>query len=109
MHTDREFSKVDGFEWDKANWGKCQKHGLSIDAIESLLRGSFSVFPDPDHSGREERFKAIGRTGDKRHVVLVFTLRKHGSETFIRVISARYMHHKEVAYYEKEAAKIKKR
>jgi uncharacterized DUF497 family protein len=28
---------VAGFEWDHGNHGKCQKHGVSIVAIESLL------------------------------------------------------------------------
>jgi uncharacterized protein len=57
---------VSGFEWDHGNDDKCQRHGVSIAAIESVFRGTVAVFPDPTHSESEERFKAIGRTGDGR-------------------------------------------
>jgi predicted DNA binding CopG/RHH family protein len=49
------------------------------------------VFPDPEHSNREERFKAIGRTEAGRAMLIVFTLRVRGGETLIRPISARYI------------------
>jgi uncharacterized DUF497 family protein len=96
---------VAGFEWDHGNHAKCQKHGVSIAAIESVFRGPVAVFPDPEHSEGEERFKGIGRTDDRRAVLIVFTFRKRGDDTFIRPLSARYMHAKEVRYYEAEAAK----
>lgn len=96
---------VAGFEWDDGNRDKCQQHGLSLAAVESLFRFPLSVFPDPAHSRQEERFKAIGRTAHGRAVLIVFTLRQRGDATFIRPISARYMHLKEVAYYETEIAK----
>jgi uncharacterized DUF497 family protein len=41
----------------------------------NLFRSPIAVFPDPEHSAREERFKAIGRTEDGRGVLIVFTLR----------------------------------
>jgi uncharacterized DUF497 family protein len=44
-----------------------------------------------------------------RRLLIVFTLRKRDDEAFIRPISARYMHAKEITHYEKEAAKIEKR
>jgi uncharacterized protein len=100
---------VAAFEWDKGNRDKCQKHGVSLAAVESLFRGPVAVFPDPDHSETEERFKAIGRTDDGRGVLIVFTLRRQEGDTFIRPVSARYMHGKEVEYYEKEIAKAEKR
>jgi hypothetical protein len=34
--------------------------------IESLFRRPLDVFPDPEHSAEEERFKAIGTTGQGR-------------------------------------------
>ena len=40
--------------------------------VESLFRGPVTVFPDPEHSEAEERFKAIGRTDDGRGVLIVF-------------------------------------
>lgn len=67
------------------------------------------MFPDPAHSAKEERFKAIGRTDDGWGALIVFTLRKRGDDSFIRPISARYMHRKEIEYYGEEAAKAAKR
>jgi uncharacterized DUF497 family protein len=100
---------VIGFDWDRGNRNKCQKHGVSIAVIESLFHGPIAVFPDPEHSAREERFKAIGRAEDGRGVLIVFTLREHDGETLIRPISARYMRRKESEYYEEEAAKTAER
>jgi uncharacterized DUF497 family protein len=98
-----------GFEWDKGNRDKCQKHGVPIATIESLFHGPLAVVPDPEHSDTEERLKAIGRTDDGRGVLIVFTLRRLGDEIFIRPVSARYMHRTEVEYYEKAIAKTDQR
>ena len=95
---------VVGFDWDRGNREKCQKHGVPIDVIERLFHSALGVFPDPEHSNREERFKAVGWTNDGRGVLIVFTLRVHGDEMLIRPISARYMRQKEIDYYEKEIA-----
>jgi uncharacterized DUF497 family protein len=96
-----EFS---GFDWDRGNHDKCRKHGVSIREIESLFGGVVMVSPDPAHSEKEERFKAFGTTARGRKMLVVFTLRQKDGETFLRPISARYMHQKEVAHYEKETA-----
>ena len=101
--------KVAGFQWDRANRTKCEKHGVSAAAIEDIFQRAVTVFPDPAHSNDEERFKAIGRTNDGRSVLLVFTVRTHRDVTYIRPISARYMHKKEVAHFEKETARAQKR
>jgi uncharacterized DUF497 family protein len=53
---------VAGFEWDKGNREKCQKHGVPLAEIEGLFSRPLFVFRDPTHSRVEERFKAIGRT-----------------------------------------------
>jgi uncharacterized protein len=100
---------VAGFDWDEGNRAKCQKHGVSTRVIESLFRSPIAVFPDPAHSAREERFKAIGRTEDGRGMLIVFMLRVHDGETLLRPISARYMRRKESEYYEEEAAKTAER
>ena len=100
---------VVGFDWDAGNRDKCQKHGVSIAIIESLFYRPIAVFPDPAHSEREERFKAIGRTEEGRGVLIVFTLRLRDGETLIRPVSARHMRRKESEYYEKEAAKTAQR
>lgn len=94
-----------GFDWDRGNRTKCQKHGVSVAEIESLFTRQIRVAPDPAHSTREERFKAIGTSDTGQHVFIAFTLRQRGGDTLIRPISARYMHRKEVAHYEKETAK----
>jgi uncharacterized DUF497 family protein len=95
---------VIGFDWDRGNREKCQTHGVSIAVIESFFHSPPGVFPDPEHSDREERFEAVGRTEDGRAVLIVFTLRVRHGGTLIRPISARYMRQKEIDSYEKEVA-----
>jgi uncharacterized DUF497 family protein len=97
---------VAAFEWDRGNREKSQKHGVSVAAIESAFRRAIAIFPDAVHSTSEERFKAIGRTEEGRHVLIVFALRTRNGETRIRPISARYMHRKEIEYYEETASKL---
>jgi len=82
---------------------------MSIAAIEAMFRRPVAIFRDAAHSRDEERFKAIGETDAGRSVVIVFTLRQREGESFIRPISARYMHAKEIANYEEEAAKAAQR
>jgi uncharacterized protein len=101
--------RVAGFDWDEGNRSKCQKHGVSTAAVESLFYRPIAVLPDPLHSKSEERFKAIGKTARGRGIFLVFTLRTRRGKTLIRPISARYMHRKEMDYYEKETATLAKR
>ena len=93
---------ANGFDWDKGNRAKCEKHGLPIPVIESLFERPLAILPDDAHSRGERRFRAIGRTDRGRGVFIVFTFRRRGEEVLIRPISARYMHKKEVEAYEKE-------
>ena len=44
--------------------------------------------------------RAIGKSAAGRYVFVVFLLRKIDGQTKLRPISARYMHQKEIAYYE---------
>ncbi len=94
--------RANGFEWNRGNRAKCEKHGLSVSAIESLFARPIAILPDAAHSHGEHRFRAIGRTDKGRGVFIVFTLRHDGEEVLIRPISARYMHKKEIDAYEKE-------
>ncbi len=94
--------KVAGFDWDAGNLEKCQKHGVSVAEIEHLFARPHTIRVDVEHSLAEERLKAIGTTDTGRYVFLVFTIRERNGERFIRPISARYMHGKEVEYYEEE-------
>ena len=89
---------IAGFDWDDGNWPKCAKHGLTRREIESVFYGSPSIQPDP--ATAEQRLRAIGRSEEGRYVFAVFTLRVIGGRTFIRPISARYMHLKEIERYE---------
>jgi uncharacterized DUF497 family protein len=109
MAVQRYTLNVAGFEWDDGNRLKCQKHGVSEITIESVFRGSIAVMPDPAHSKSEERFNAIGMSDDRRWIFLVFTLRTRHGRQFVRPISARFMHKKEVEHYEKETATLQKR
>ena len=90
-----------GFDWDEGNRAKCQKHGVSLAEIETLFSGSIAVRPDPLHSASETRFLGIGRTVQGRHLFVAFTIRQRDGASYIRPISARYMHAKEVEAYEK--------
>jgi hypothetical protein len=94
--------QASGFDWDKGNRAKCEKHGLSTPVIESLFTRPLAILPDAAHPQRERRFRAIGRTDEGRGVFIAFTLRRKGDELLIRPISARYMHKKEIDAYEKE-------
>jgi uncharacterized protein len=91
-----------GFDWDRGNARKCQKHGVSIAENETLFDSGLLVLPDSAHSKAEPRQWGIGKTEAGRRVFLVFTIRVRAGHRMIRPISARYMHAKEVATYEKE-------
>ena len=97
MHS-RIFS---GFNWDEANLKKCQKHGVTIEEVESVFSGTPPIGPDAGHSTAEARFLAIGTARSGRYVFLAFTWRERDGAKLIRPISARYMHAKEVQHYER--------
>lgn len=46
--------------------------------------------------------KAVGKTEEGRHVFIVFMLRIYEDAFYIRPISARYMHRREIESYEEE-------
>jgi uncharacterized protein len=94
-----------GFEWDTGNQDKCRKHGLSPSEIENFFRQKgLYIAPDILHSKQEQRFLAIGRNSIGKPLFVVFTLRQKDEGLFIRPISARYMHAKEVRKYEEAFA-----
>lgn len=96
--------RVSGFDWDYGNRAKCQKHGVSVAEIEAVFENNPRVAPDLKHSVAEDRLIAMGRTNSGRPIFVAFTLRTMNRRHFIRPVSARYMHAKEVAAYEKESA-----
>ena len=95
---------VSGFDWDDGNRTKCQKHGVSITQIEALFEHSPRIAPAPKHSADEGRLIAVGRTSTGRPVFVAFTIRTKNKRRLIRPVTARYMHAKEIAAYEKESA-----
>jgi len=101
-------SLVQGFDWDDGNRAKCQKHDVSIAEIEALFMNAPRIAPDPKHSDDEDRMIAVGRTSAGRPVFVAFTIRTK-NRRLIRPVTARYMHAKEVAAYEKESAKTQNR
>jgi uncharacterized DUF497 family protein len=101
--------RVTGFDWDGGNRAKCQKHGISIAEIEALFRNAPRIAPDPRHSEDEDRMIAVGRTGAGQPVFVAFTLRTKNRRRLIRPVTARYMHAKEIAAYEKESAETQNR
>lgn len=93
-----ELPSILGFEWDKGNARKNDKHGVSMaEAEQVLFNAPLLLLEDPRHSQQEARFHALGHTDRKRLLHISFTLRTGG--TLIRVISARDMHRKEKVIY----------
>ncbi|MDR2054252.1 MAG: BrnT family toxin [Desulfovibrio sp.] len=92
--------KIAGFNWDRGNWPKCGKHGVTKEEIEEFFQ-NLPVVVMPDPHTEEPRMRAIGKTRAGRYVFLVFMFRLLDGQTFIRPISARYMHQTEVDHYEK--------
>jgi uncharacterized protein len=70
--------------------------------IEGLFTGSVKILPDEAHTTTETRFPAIGKVPGGRYIFLVFAIREIGGQSFIRPISARYMHRKEIEHHEKK-------
>jgi uncharacterized DUF497 family protein len=97
--------KISGFHWDEGNLDKCQKHGLSVDEIEYVLANAPHIAPDFRHSTDEQRWIAVGRTPSRRAAFVAFALRGIEGETWVRAVSARFMHSKEVRRYEQVANK----
>ncbi len=95
-----DLSRITGFEWDKGNIDKSyEKHNITPNEAEEVFIDENIRFQDDvDHSQREERFTAIGKTSQKHVLFIVFTLRG----TKIRIISARGANIKERREYEEK-------
>ncbi len=92
--------KFAGFDWDDGNREKCQKHGVTQSELEAMFGGMVAIKPDLAHSNAETRLLGIGRGSDGRHIFVAFTIRTRDGKNYLRPISARYMHRKEVEHYE---------
>ena len=98
-------NQPEGFDWDRGNREKCQKHGVPIAEIELLLAEHPRIAPDLKHSDAENRYIAIGRDTRGRAMFVAFAIREKNGRRLFRPVSARYMHRKEIdAYEEKESS-----
>lgn len=97
-----DWSTVEGFEWDAGNARKNDKHGVSMaEAEQVFFNRPLLVLEDARHSFGEPRLWALGKSDADRRLHVTFTIRHDGKR--LRVISARPMHRKEQALYEKNA------
>ena len=96
------FDQLDGFDWDDGNNRKnLDKHGVSESESEQVFFNTpLLIVGDTKHSNLENRYHAIGKSNGGRFLHITFTVRQ--ADTKIRIISARVMHRKERAHYEKE-------
>ena len=62
-------------EWDKQKAvSNLNKHGVSFDEAATVLQNLWAAeFPDPEHSGTEERWMAIGHSNTGRLLVVCYT------------------------------------
>jgi uncharacterized DUF497 family protein len=100
IHYMIDWSLIVGFDWDDGNSRKSvEKHAVSQPESEQVFfNDPLLLLEDKQHSQREPRIHALGRTDSDRLMHVTFTLREGGS--LIRVISARDMHRKERSRYE---------
>jgi len=92
-----DLEKCIGFDWDDGNQGKSwDKHRVSDgEAEEIFFNDPLVAGADVAHSKKERRYFALGQTGVRRPLFVVFTIRKQ----LIRVISAREMTQRELRRY----------
>ncbi len=95
-----DLEQIVGFDWDEGNARKsADEHDVSQAEAESIFfNDPLILVEDLGHSYQEQRFNALGKTGQSRLLHVTFTLRRSG--TTIRVISARDMHRRERRFYE---------
>jgi uncharacterized protein len=98
-----DLTRLEGFDWDEGNSRKnAERHEVSqAEAEQVFFNDPLLVVADQKHSATEPRYHALGRTDGDRRLHITFTLRR--AATLVRIISARDMHRKERARYEKEA------
>ena len=93
----------EGFAWDEGNSNKnWHLHRVADGECEDVFFNlPLIIAPDKQHSDREVRFFALGRTDSDRWLFIAFTIRNK----LLRVISAREMTKSEERIY---AEKIKR-
>jgi hypothetical protein len=98
LHESDILLNCTGFEWDKHNSEKIWfKHKVSPTESEQIFFNLPLIVADAvKHSGKENRFYALGHTDTNRLLFVVFTVRGKN----IRIISARNMSRKERKVYQ---------
>lgn len=89
------------FVWDedKARANK-KKHGVSFEEARTVFFDENAIeFPDPDHSGEEERFIMLGFSFKLNILVVCYCYRENDS--VVRIFSARKATNKERLNYER--------
>lgn len=88
------------FEWDDRKDAVNQrKHGVSFAEAQTVFFDEHALLiPDPEHSGREERFVLLGLSSALRVLVVCHCYRH---DTVIRIVSARKADRAERTQYER--------
>jgi uncharacterized protein len=90
------------FTWDTAKaLLNYEKHLVSFEEAATVFADPNALeWEDQAHSFHESRFKRLGKSGEGRVLLIIYTLRRlgHGQET-IRIISARQASRKERKAY----------
>ncbi|WP_133512338.1 BrnT family toxin [Candidatus Thiosymbion oneisti] len=87
------------FEWDeKKDKANQRKHGVSFGEARTVFYDENAIqFYDPDHSGEEDRFILLGLSFKPQVLVVCHCIQ--GSETVVRIISARRANKREEPEY----------
>lgn len=89
---DFDFSKIEGFDWDKGNLEHIKKHQVNYkECEETFLNKPFILNKEESHSRTEERFRVYGQTNRGRLLTMIYTIRANK----IRIVSARDQSRKE--------------
>jgi uncharacterized DUF497 family protein len=86
------------FEWDPAKArSNRRKHRVTFEEAATVYGDALALtYPDPDHSGSEQRFITVGMSSVERILIVAHTERGES----IRIISARKTTQHERKHYE---------
>ncbi len=88
------------FEWDEnKNKLNLQRHHISFEDARYVFADPLAVTRQ-DYHELEHRWQILGHVGEELIILAVYTLRLHGDEPVIRIISARKATRQERRSYE---------
>ena len=90
-----EFLNLGGFDWDAGNIQKVSSR-VPLEVVEEAFLRFPLIAEDNKHSTKQEKRYLLICLQLTRPVFVIFTIRNNK----IRVVSARYMHKREVKKYE---------